>query len=134
MKVLQDSLNAQTIRIIPRSYPTSLTFTLRDDQTNEVTTYAIGSGFTIENDYLVIQTVYTIEEYHFYDLTITDQDSNIIYKDRIFCTNQVIQNFTVNTDDSTWDSVDTNWDEYNQTWDGESEYIPQPSNNDYIII
>ena len=113
MKVLKDTQAVQTISIIPRSYPTSLTLTLRDDQTNDIDTYALNSGFSVVNDYLVIDNVYTLREFHFYDLTITDQDSNIIYKDRIFCTNQAIDAFSVNAD---------------------SGYVLEPSNNDYIII
>jgi hypothetical protein len=135
MKVLTSNGGLQTIRIIPRSYPTLVTLTLRDDQTNDLLSYELSGedwnllnvdwnllnidwngdvpSFFIENDYLLIRNSYILEEYHFYDLNILDQDSNIIYKDRIFCTNQVVDDFSVNAD---------------------SGYISQPSNNDYIII
>jgi hypothetical protein len=133
MKVLKDTQAVQTISIIPRSYPTSLTLTLRDDQTNEIDTYALNSGFSVVNDYLVINNVYTLEEFHFYDLTIIDQDDVIIYKDRIFCTDQDIATFSVNADRTEYQNVNTNWNSYNQLWDG-TIYIQEPSNNDYIIL
>ena len=133
MKVLKDTQAVQTISIIPRSYPTSLTLTLRDDQTNDIDTYALNSGFSVVNDYLVIDNVYTLREFHFYDLTITDQDGDVIYKDRIFCTDQDIATFSVNADRTEYQNVNINWNSYNQLWDG-TIYIQEPSNNDYIIL
>ena len=133
MKVLKDTQAVQTISIIPRSYPTSLTLTLRDDQTNDIDTYALNSGFSVINDYLVIDNVYTLRDFHFYDLTITDQDDVIIYKDRIFCTDQDIATFSVNADRTEYQNVNINWNSYNQLWDG-TIYIQEPSNNDYIIL
>ena len=133
MKVLKDTQAVQTISIIPRSYPTSLTLTLRDDQTNDIDTYALNSGFSVVNDYLVIDNVYTLRDFHFYDLTITDQDDVIIYKDRIFCTDQDIATFSVNADRTEYQNVNINWNSYNQLWDG-TIYIQEPSNNDYIIL
>jgi hypothetical protein len=35
MKVLNNTGEIQTIRVIPRSYPSALTLTLRDDQTTK---------------------------------------------------------------------------------------------------
>ena len=133
MKVLNNTGEIQTIRVIPRSYPSALTLTLRDDQTNDIDTYALISGFSVVNDYLVIDNVYTLREFHFYDLTITDQDGDIIYKDRIFCTNQPIADFTVNDFDSSWIELNFVWGDYGQEWNGTS-YISEPSNNDYIIL
>ena len=108
MKVLNNRSEIQTIRVIPRSYPSSLTLSLRDDQTNTTVTYSLNGndwdlsdyvwnlldrdwdadsvGFSIDNDYLVIDNIYSLREFHFYDLSITDQDGDIIYKDRIFYT------------------------------------------------
>ena len=134
MKVLNNKSEIQTIRIIPRSYPSSLTLTLRDDQTNDIDTYALNSGFSVVNDYLVIDNVYTLREFHFYDLTITDQDGDVIYKDRIFCTDQDIATFSVNADRTEYQNVNINWNSYNQLWDA-TIYIEEPSyDNDYIIL
>lgn len=156
MKVLNHKSELQTIRVIPRSYPSSLTLSLRDDQTNEIVTYAINgndfnnadyvwnlldrdwdadaAGFSIDNDYLVIQNVYSLREYHFYDLTITDQDGDVIYKDKIFCTNQPTADFSVNGDTTEWQLLNNDWNLYDQVWDG-TIYISEPSyDNDYIIL
>jgi hypothetical protein len=95
---------------------------------------AAAAGFNIDNDYLVIENVYSLREYHFYDLTVTDQDGDVIYKDKIFCTNQPIVDFSVNGDTTEWQLLDNNWNLYDQVWDG-SIYISEPSyDNDYIIL
>ena len=155
MKVLNNTGEIQTIRVIPRSYPSALTLTLRDDQTNDTVTFNLNGndfnvadylwnlldvnweastvGFSVENDYLVIDNIYSLREFHFYDLALLDQDGDIIYKDRIFCTNQPIADFTVNDFDSSWIELNFVWGDYGQEWNGTS-YISEPSNNDYIIL
>lgn len=155
MKVLNNTGEIQTIRVIPRSYPSALTLTLRDDQTNDTVTFSLNGndfnvadylwnlldvnwnanivGFSVENDYLVIDNIYALREFHFYDLALLDQDGDIIYKDRIFCTNQPIAEFSVNSDITEYQNVDNNWNLYDQLWDG-TIYISEPSNNDYIIL
>jgi hypothetical protein len=132
MKVLNQKDELQTIRVIPRSYPSSLTLTLRDDQTNDVVTYA--AGFSIDNDYLVIDNIYSLREFHFYDLSVLDQDGDVIYKDKIFCTNEPIADFSVNASTETWLEANVEWQSYAQDWDG-TEYISEPTyDNDYIIL
>lgn len=156
MKVLNTKNELQTIRIIPRSYPSSLTLSLRDDQTNAVVNYTLtgndfntadyvwnlldrdwdadAAGFSIDNDYLVIENVYSLREFHFYDLSITDQDGDVIYKDKIFCTNEPIADFSVNASSEQWLEANVEWQNYSQDWNG-TEYIEEPSyDNDYIIL
>lgn len=156
MKVLNNKNELQTIRIIPRSYPSSLTLSLRDDQTNDVVNYTLtgndfnnadyvwnlldrnwdadAAGFGIDNDYLVIENVYSLREYHFYDLTVTDQDGDVIYKDKIFCTNQPTAEFSVNGSLTEWQLVENNFNEYAELWD-DNIYVEEPSyDNDYIIL
>ena len=156
MKVLNNTGDIQTIRVIPRSYPSSLTLTLRDDQTNDTVTYSLNGndfnvadyvwnlldvnweadtvGFSVENDYLVIENIYSLREYHFYDLALLDQDGDVIYKDRIFCTNQPIAEFSVNGSLTEWQLIENNWNQYAEIWD-DNIYIEEESyDNDYIII
>ena len=129
MKVLRTGLaGAQTIKIIPRVYSTNLTIKLRDNSTNEVTTIltippeGIPSAQKVGN-YLEIIALFTLTENRFYDLTIYDgqrsvTDLDIIYKDKIFCTNQLI-----NQNTNTQYSINN------------GEYISEEAgNNDYIII
>ena len=141
MKILNTSTGEQIIRIIPRYYPDEISLTLRDDSTNIETIYAVenlewdnyndvwqladinwdGAGSTAsffeENGYLVISNQYSLVEGRYYDLTIKD-GSFVIYKDKIFCTDQDI-------DQDTNDYYSVNKDVYVT----ENSY-----DNDYIII
>lgn len=138
MKILTTSLTEQTIRIIPRSYPDDVTLILRDDSTNEIVTYTLDSmewentdevwnavdlnwndagGYYEEDGYLVINNQYNLVEGRFYDLTIKE-GSVVIYKDKIFCTDQSIDQETNN-----YYSINEN------VYTTENSY-----DNDYIII
>lgn len=133
MIILTTSTAEQTIRIIPRQYPNDVTLILRDDSTNTEVTYTLESmewentdevwetvdmnwnsagGYYEDKGYLVIQNNYALTENRFYDLTIKE-GSSVIYKDKIFCTDQTIADYSVNN----------------------GEYITEDSyDNDYIII
>ena len=89
---------------------------LRDDSTNTSTTYTSISTSTDKN-YLVISHAFNpvLVEGRFYDLTIKE-GSNIIYKDKIFCTDQTISDYSVNSGEYTIPTGDDKFD------------------NDYIII
>lgn len=128
MIILTTSTSEQTFRVIPRSYPEDVIITLRDDSTNEVTTYTIesaewddnndfwqladydwnfGSNIFTEKGYLVITNTFALTENRFYDLTITNE-SNVIYRDKVFCTDQTISDYSVNdgvyTTENTYDN------------------------------
>lgn len=133
MIILTTSTAEQTIRIIPREYPDDVTLILRDDSTNTETTYTLESmewentdeewqtvdmnwnsagGYYEDKGYLVIQNEYALTENRFYDLTIKE-GSSVIYKDKIFCIDQTIADYSVNN----------------------GEYVTEDSyDNDYIII
>jgi hypothetical protein len=67
---------------------------LTDDQTNTPVTVVITSQTT--GDYVnTITADLTLEEGHFYDLVLY-KNTDIVYKDRIFCTDQNIVTFSVN--------------------------------------
>jgi hypothetical protein len=114
MKVLTTSNSNQTLKFIPREYITNITLKLRDDSTNEITTSAIVS--TTDRDYMVVNTTFDLKEGHFYDLTILS-GADIIYKDKIFCTDQ-----TINQDTNSYYSVNQN------------EYVSEAGNNDFIVL
>ena len=95
---------------------------IRDDSTNNTTEHTLSlSNISISNDSYKIQNVtLNLVDNHFYDLTLYADDTkqNVIYKDRIFCTTQELnqlgnQYYKINKD------------QYN-TYDG--------NNNDYIVI
>ena len=98
---LTTSASTQTLKIIPRSYASSVSMILRDDSTNTSTTYSSISTSTDKN-YLVISQALSpvLVEGRFYDLTIKE-GSNVIYKDKVFCTDQTISSYSVNSGEYT---------------------------------
>ena len=98
---LTTSASAQTLKIIPRSYASSVSMILRDDSTNTSTTYSSISTSTDKN-YLVVSQALSpvLVEGRYYDLTIKE-GSNVIYKDKVFCTDQTISSYTVNSSEYT---------------------------------
>jgi len=128
MKHLLPVTSEQIIYIIPRIYATSVTLTLRDDSSNEVTSFLING--VNEGNYIKLTTDFPIEngrfyelkEGRFYDLKIyngqgTVTNADIIYRDKIFCTAQ-------STDQSANENYTVNKD----------EYIEESGNNDFIIL
>ena len=112
---LTTSTDAQTIRIIPRSYATNVSLIFRDDSTNTEVTYSTTA--TTQSNYLVISESLSLTEGRFYDLTIKE-GTEIIYKDKVFCTDQ-----TVDQDTNDYYSVNS------------GEYVSDTSyDNDYIIL
>ena len=99
MIILSTSATAQDISIIPRNYISSFTMEVRDDSTNVSVDYSITSGLTVGN-YLTFSNTFSpvLIEGHFYNLTIYTDDTktSVIFKDRIFCTDQDISQTTNN--------------------------------------
>ena len=124
MIVLTTSANAQIFNVIPRDYSLSdFTMTIRDDSTNVTVTYEI-TGATVEGNYVTFENIFSpiLVENHFYDFTLIDttiaDDTQIIFKDRIFCTDQTIN------------QVDGNYYNIN-----EGQYTSDESyNNEYIVV
>ena len=88
MKYLIPSEEAQTISIIPRVYTSNVYLTLRNDSTDIITTIT-PSDVVVTNNYLELTSTYQVKEGHFYDLKVYE-DSKIIYRDKVFCTGQTI--------------------------------------------
>ena len=114
MKVLTTSTNPQTIKVIPRVYVASVTLKLRDDSTNEVTTASVNT--VTDKDYLSLSYAFNLKEGRYYDLTLLD-GSDVIYLDRVFCTDQ-----TINQNTNNYYSVN------------KDEYVSKGGNNDYIVL
>ena len=115
---LSTSATSQTLKIIPRSYASTINMILRDDSTNTSTTYSSISTTTDKNYLVIAQALSPIlVEGRFYDMTVKE-GTDIIYKDKIFCTDQ-----TVNQENNDYYSVNS------------GEYTTEDSyDNDYIII
>jgi len=120
MKHLLPTSDAQTIKIIPRVYSTSVTIKLRDDSTNNEVT--ILPTAIINKNYVELSNVFTLIEGRFYDLKVYNgqgsvTEADIIYRDKIFCTAQ-------STNQSNNEHYTINKDVYKE----------KSGNNDFIIL
>tara|TARA_R110000823_G_scaffold286921_1_gene405233 strand:- start:229 stop:549 length:321 start_codon:yes stop_codon:yes gene_type:complete len=106
MIILRNSELAQTFNVIPREY---LADSIKITGVEGVTTYAITS--TQSGRYLTFDKIVTLIENQFYTLTVFN-GTDVVYKDRIFCTNQTVSSYTIN----------------------KQEYTETTSNNDFIIV
>lgn len=143
MIVLTTSAQAQQLSVIPRDYTDTFTFDIRDDSTNVTVKYNVNNATTSGN-YLNFGIVFSpiLVENHFYDLSMYidynywnsnnsfwnlydifwQLDSNFkeeVYKDRIFCTDQDIDQLNDN------DYYQLNKDQYT-TFNG--------NDNTYLVI
>lgn len=66
---------------------------LKDEETN--TEETIECVFSIDKYYAVTNLVFPIKQNKFYTLTILN-GTDVVYKDKIFCTNQIIEEFSIN--------------------------------------
>lgn len=107
MIILQESASPQTFKVIPRSY-TATSVSFRHEETNTVLTYNITP--TTTDHYLNITCTPVLKQDHFYELTVYN-GATIIYKDKVFCTNQTVSSYSVNN----------------------GEYVTNTTNNDYVI-
>jgi hypothetical protein len=93
MIILTTDVTPQTFVFIPRS-STFDTVEITDDQTNETVSLEAWD-FTEGDYYSTLEAEFSLVENHFYNLEIKN-GTDIIYRDRIFCTDQSIVSFSVN--------------------------------------
>ena len=108
MIILQETASAQSFSFIPRSSAYN-TLQITDEQTGVTTNVTITSSVT-GSYYDTITATFSLKQNHFYTLTLK-QNTDIVYKDKIFCTNQTIPTFSVNN----------------------GQYVVNTSNNDFIL-
>lgn len=142
MIILTTSTANQTLKVIPREYASNFSLSVRDDSTNVTKVYEITNATTV-GDYLNVTLAFSpiLVENHFYDLTYYSDPNfwntnyflwnvyqelwNVdtteiidIYKDKIFVTNQ---------------EIDQDTDKYYKLNQG--QYKTNNSyNNDYLVI
>ena len=107
MIILKEQVEEQSLKFIPREY-SATSIVLVNEMTNDSTT--ISSDFYKDGYYLFTTTTFDLKEGNFYTLTILN-NTDIVYKDKIFCTNQVIADYTINKD----------------------EYVANQTTNDFIV-
>ena len=92
MIILKEQETAQTFSFIPRELKAT-TIVLRNETTGTETN--IAADFFLSDYYLTTTTVFALKENTFYNLTIKN-NNDIVYKDKVFCTNQNTDTYTVN--------------------------------------
>ena len=106
MVILKEQATAQSFKIIPRV----------NDADSIVITGLSGSNtvaFTPTYDlyYMVITGIFDLKQGEQYSFDVMNE-TDIVYKGRIFCTNQAVDNYSINT----------------------NEYSQRVTNNDFIIL
>jgi hypothetical protein len=107
MIVLTPSGSPQTFSFIPRELKAT-TIVLRNETTGSETN--IAADFFLSDYYLTTTTIFALKENTFYNLTIKN-NNDIVYKDKVFCTNQNTDTYTVN----------------------QNEYVANVTNNEFKI-
>lgn len=117
MIVLKEDATSQTFKFIPRSY-TATSMVILEEGTSVDETYSItpvrvdySDNTDSEGTYLEVSKIVNLKEDRFYSLKVLN-GSAVIYKDRIFCTNQTVSTYSIN----------------------DGEYIDNTTNNEFIII
>jgi hypothetical protein len=94
MIILKEQATAQTLNAI--IYGSSAdTIVLRDEETNIET--EIDAVFSIDKYFVTTSVIFPIKESKYYTLTIKD-GTNVVYRDKIFCTNQTLDTYSINKD------------------------------------
>ena len=93
MIVVKEQLTSQTFNFIPR-YGTPVTLELTGENTN--VTQVVAGTFTAGDYVYQFTAILPTEENRFYWMVLKDANGDLVLKERIFCTNQPIDTFSVN--------------------------------------
>ena len=112
MTILQESSSSQTINFIPREYTSDTSYNVKIvNESTGKTVHDVDTTSITENLYYnQYSAIFSLKQDTFYTLTITGSD--VVFKEKIFCTNQTATSYSVNN----------------------NEYTQQTSNNDFIFI
>jgi len=114
MIILTISEDPQNFYCIPNNYIVgdALTLVVKDKQKNETTTFTPNAVYYDVNDLVVISNAFTriLYEGGQYLLTILNSSDVEIYKDNIFCTDQPINTYSINS--GAYTELDTNNNSY----------------------
>lgn len=96
MRILLDTSDEQTISFIPRHYPNEVDYTLVEEGTAR-TVEATSLSTATALGRLTITDKFVLQEDKFYSIDIKDASSGeLIYRDKIFVTNQDVKAYTIN--------------------------------------
>lgn len=116
MTVVNQDNTLQTFITIPKGYVEgeAITLKIKDEQTKEVFTYTNLQVYPNVYDLVYIQAeIDCLYEGGFFEFKALNSNSNVLYKDQLFSTNQSIATYSINKDKYT--SLNTN-------------------NNDFIVL
>jgi hypothetical protein len=114
MKIVSVS-QTQTFTYIPRVFANgTLTYSVTDEQTNK--TQSITASTSTDDNYLTATMTFgsdnaPFREGHFYTLEVLN-GSDLIYRDKVFCTNQTTQQSTYNVNKDVYETNDTHDNDY----------------------
>lgn len=106
MVILNKTTEPQTFSFIARSKVYDTLF-IRDESTNtsiEVTIDSITLGDYVDT----ITAVFSLIEDRYYTLELRN-GSNVVLKDKVFCTNQSVQSYSINNDAYTSNSTNNDF-------------------------
>lgn len=129
MIVLESTTDSQTFEFIPREYEAAETAIYNvsifsETQNKEI--YTQNTATFGSNDYYnTYSDVFTLVENNYYILTIK-KNNDIIFKDKIFCTNEVVGDY--------WEEALSYWNLIEGVWQaGDNNYKAHQSDNEFII-
>jgi hypothetical protein len=102
MIILQKIDSNQSFSFIPRSYTNGTTYTviIKNETTNTEVYNDTTTSFTEVDYYYQYTDTFTLIEDTTYNLEIKE-GNNVIFKDKIFCTNQTVSAYSVNNTEYT---------------------------------
>jgi hypothetical protein len=124
MKILTTSASQQTIDIIPRAFLSSYKLVVKDEAANEEVFNGEVTAAAFDN-YRRLQVTFdpVLKEGRFYTMEVRNRlvETLIYYKDKIFCTDQ-----TINQDNNDYYDINNGQYDFDDT--------SGSHDNDYIII
>lgn len=121
MKILTTSASEQSITVIPRLFQSTYTLKVRDEAANtEIFNGSVSAASATNKRVLGVTFDPVLKEGRTYTMTLL-YGGNVVYRDKIFCTDQTVNQSTNN---------------YYDINDGQYDYDDTSGShdNDYIII
>ena len=96
MKILLDNSLDQILTFIPRKYPTTVDYMLVEEGTGRaVEKLSVATSTALGR--LIISDKFLLQEDKFYSIDIKDSsDGSLIFRDKIFVTNQDVKSYSIN--------------------------------------
>lgn len=94
MIVLKPINTSQVVKFIPTRVGQITKCVLRDDITNVSTEYDI--TISTSSFFSYFQKILVIEEGKYYDMDLKTSAGVLVHRDKVFCTNQDVDSYTIN--------------------------------------